>query len=55
MKSAQEILDEECSKVITNPVQHERWRIVAEYVADCDKFRRAMLDRLRYEMSGGEL
>lgn len=54
-KSAPEILAEETSRVITDPVALERWRIVAEYVAELEAMRSAVLDQLRYEISGGEL
>lgn len=54
-KSATEILAEETSRVITDPVALERWRIVAEYVAELEAMRSAVLDQLRYEISGGEL
>lgn len=52
MKSAQEILDEECSKVITNPVQHERWLIVKEYVREIIEAEEGLKKCLCYEMSG---
>ena len=50
--TAEEILAEECSKIITNPVQKERWLIVAVYVQELIEERDGFCRCLRYELSG---